>query len=30
MQELISLELMGCIREVSKNYYIRVRKGKDF
>ncbi len=25
MQELISLELKGCIREVSKNYYIRVR-----
>lgn len=30
MQELISLEVAGCIREVSKNYYIRVRKGKDF
>ena len=25
IQRLISLELKGCIREVSKNYYIRVR-----
>ncbi len=25
MQSLISLELKGCIREVSKNHYIRVR-----